>query len=48
MVEIEFIYQQNNITIQSNLNNILEEIIININNKLKFDINNIQIKILLY
>ena len=41
MVEIEFIYQQNNITIQSNLNNILEEIIININNKLKFDIDNI-------
>ena len=32
MVEIEFIYQQNNITIQSNLNNIFEEIIIN-NNK---------------
>ena len=33
MVEIEFIYQQNKIIIQSNLNNIFEEIIINNNNK---------------
>ena len=41
MVEVEFIYNQNKINIQSNMNNILEEIIQKYINKTNLDINNI-------
>ena len=41
MVEVEFNYNQNKINIQSNMNNILEEIIQKYINKTNLDINNI-------